>query len=150
MILTNYYFLKDLYKHLPRQRRLPEALKTQASTMLAMNSNRKLVQSKLMEESGNVILLKDLSNISAESKADACTVQTTEGIKTVTVSDCDCTFRRSMMLPCRHIFAVRSSLNEPLFYPELCNIPWTSAYYYETQTALFDIAPTSSTSLQVT
>ena len=82
--------------------------------------------------------------------ADACTVQTTEGIKTVTVSDCDCTFRRSMMLPCQHIFAVRSSLNEPLFFPELCNIRWTSAYYYESQTALFDIAPTSSTSLQVT
>ena len=39
MILTNYYFLKDLYKHIPRQRRLPEALKTQASAMLAMNSN---------------------------------------------------------------------------------------------------------------
>ena len=37
MILTNYYFLKDLYKHLPRQKRLPEALKTQASAMLAMN-----------------------------------------------------------------------------------------------------------------
>ena len=35
--------------------------------MLAMNSNRKLVQSKMMEESGNVVLSKDLSNISAKS-----------------------------------------------------------------------------------
>ena len=82
--------------------------------------------------------------------ADACTVQTKEGIKTVTVSNCDCTFRRSMMLPCRHIFAVCSSLNEPLLFPELCNICWTSAYYYESQKALFNIAPRSSTSLQVT
>ena len=38
--------------------------------MLAMNSNSKLVQSKLMEESGNVVLLKDLSNISAESSKE--------------------------------------------------------------------------------
>lgn len=59
--------MQDLFKHLPRQRRLPKSLKSQASAMLAMNSNRKLVQSKMMEESGNVVLLKDLSNISAKS-----------------------------------------------------------------------------------
>ena len=52
-----------------------------------------------------------------------------------------------MMLPCRHIFAVRKTLNKPLFLPELCNVRWT--YYYDSQKALFDIAPSSSTSLEV-
>ena len=47
--------------------------------------------------------------------SDACTVQTSEGIKTVTALHCDCTFRTSMMLPCRHIFAVRKTLIKPLF-----------------------------------
>ena len=81
--------------------------------------------------------------------SDACTVQTSEGIKTVTALHCDCTFRTSMMLPCRHIFTVRKTLNKPLFLPELCNVRWTSAYYYDSQKALFDIAPSSSTSLEV-
>ena len=81
--------------------------------------------------------------------SDACTVQTSEGIKTVTALHCDCTFRTSMMLPCRHIFAVRKTLNKPLFLPELCNVRWTSTYYYDSQKALFNIAPSSSTSLEV-
>ena len=46
--------------------------------------------------------------------SDACTVQASEGIKTVTALHCDCTFRTSMMLPCWHIFAVRK-LN-PCFF----------------------------------
>ena len=54
-----------------------------------------------------------------------------------------------MMLPCRHIFAVRKTLNKPLFLPELCNVRWTSAYYFDSQKALFDIAPSSSTSVEV-
>ena len=60
-------------------------------------------------------------------------VQTSEGPKTMTISDCECTFYRSMSLPCRHIFALRAKLEVPLFDPDMCNERWTSAYYRATQ-----------------
>ena len=34
-------------------------------------------------------------------------VKTSEGMKTVSLEDCECIFRSSMRLPCRHIFALR-------------------------------------------
>ena len=42
-----------------------------------------------------------------------------QGEKVVSITDCDCMFYTSMSLPCRHIFALRSKLEEPLFDPNL-------------------------------
>ena len=52
-----------------------------------------------------------------------------EGIVKVTATKCTCSFHKSMQLPCRHIFAVRSRLTLDLFSPELCGIRWSLAYY---------------------
>ena len=51
----------------------------------------------------------------------------------VSIIDCECMFYTSMSLSCRHIFALRSKLNAPLFDSILCNRHWTSTYYKETQ-----------------
>ena len=56
-------------------------------------------------------------------------INSSEGIIRVTPTDCDCTFRKSMQLPCRHIFAVRSHCEANLYSSELCATRWTLAYY---------------------
>ena len=67
-ISSFYLHLQELYKHLPKQRRLPEPLKEKAISLLRMNANKKLVQKQLIEDSGKIILLKDLSNLKASIK----------------------------------------------------------------------------------
>ena len=39
------------------------SVKNKAISLLEMGANKKLVQQKLIEETGNIIILKDLSNI---------------------------------------------------------------------------------------
>lgn len=53
-------------------------------------------------------------------------VNTTEGIITVSVTDCQCLFRKPMLIPCRHILVLRKKLGIPQFDPQLCDIRWTS------------------------
>lgn len=60
-------------------------------------------------------------------------VETSEGEKRVSLTDCECIFRRSMLLPCRHMFALRSKLGQPLYASDLCDKRWTTAYYRSTQ-----------------
>lgn len=45
-----------------------------------------------------------------------------------TSSECNCEFRTSMQLPCRHIFAVRKQLDMTFFCPALCHERWTKVY----------------------
>ena len=70
---------------------------------------------------------------SITSEGDKYTVKTSEGQKSVTFSSCECIFSRCMLLPCRHIFALRSQQGLPLFDAALCDERWTSAYYSSTQ-----------------
>lgn len=42
--------------------------------------------------------------------------------------NCNCSFHKSMMLPCRHILAVRKHLGKPLFDRELCSRRWSMAH----------------------
>lgn len=70
---------------------------------------------------------------SITSEGDKYTVKTSEGQKSVTLSNCECIFSRSMLLPCRHIFALRSQQGLSLFDAALCHERWTSAYYRSTQ-----------------
>lgn len=60
-------------------------------------------------------------------------VNTSEGDKIVSLSDCDCAFRKSMLLPCRHMLALRIMLKEPIFDAALCERRWTAEYYRSTQ-----------------
>ena len=78
------------------------------------------------------------------------TVATSEGEKVVSITDCECMFYTSMSLPCSHIFALRSKLEEPLFDPNLCNQRWTSTYYKETQRLFTSYNSSTQSSLVTT
>ncbi|XP_065886150.1 zinc finger SWIM domain-containing protein 3-like isoform X3 [Dysidea avara] len=59
---------QELFNHLPQQRRLPKEVKEKAAKLLEMKANNKLVQQTLCQETGKVILLKDLANINNTRK----------------------------------------------------------------------------------
>ena len=61
---SNHVVTKEVYDHLPMQRRLNDVEKGQAESMLSVRANAKLVQQHLQNMSGKVVLLKDLANIS--------------------------------------------------------------------------------------
>ncbi len=48
---------------MPHERKLTGELKEKAKSLLEMKANKKLVQQALCQETGSVILLKDLSNL---------------------------------------------------------------------------------------
>ncbi|XP_065891810.1 uncharacterized protein [Dysidea avara] len=52
--------------------------------------------------------------------------------------DCNCSFRKAMQLPCKHILAVCQKSNFPLFQPALCAERWTLEYYRSSQLILQD------------
>jgi len=55
-----------------------------------------------------------------------------------TVNDCNCSFRKAMQLPCKHIFAIREKADLSLFEPGLCAERWTLLYYKSSQYVLHD------------
>ncbi len=57
-----------MFKHLPSQRKLSSDAKAKASNLLQMNANKKMVQMQLSNETGKVILLKDLANVVTSAK----------------------------------------------------------------------------------
>ena len=71
-------------------------------------------------------------------------VTTSEGEKVVNEKDCGCIFRQSMLLPCRHIFALRKKLKKLLYDPNLCNKRWTISYYKSTQRIFTAALPEAS------
>jgi len=68
---SNHIISKELYLHLPMQRRLDKAHKMQAETLLSVCGNPKLVQQHMQNVSGKVVLLKDIANISHRLKKQA-------------------------------------------------------------------------------
>ena len=93
--------------------------------------------SKLLTSYASAFVLKQLRLAEKvkdiRENGEQFTVETSEGQRVVSVSDCSCIFYTSMSLPCRHIFALRSKLHQPLFVVDLCDKRWTSAYYRATQ-----------------
>ena len=77
-----------------------------------------------------------------QEKDGVYTVETNSGLKTVSTKDCNCVFRQSMKLPCRHMLVLRKNLKEPLFDAECCDERWTSHYYRQTQ-RLFSSLPSA-------
>ena len=58
-----------MFCRLPQQKKLSEE-KCEAEKYLALKANKKMVQDKLAAMSGKVILLKDLTNLSAQMKSE--------------------------------------------------------------------------------
>ena len=60
---------------------------------------------------------------------DVYEINSSEGVHRVTASTCDCSFHKSMQLPCRHILAVCHHTKTDLYSSEMCAMRWTLAYY---------------------
>lgn len=57
-----------------------------------------------------------------------CRIRSSNGILSVTIDSCQCTFWMSMHLPCRHIFAVRESRQVSLYDTAGVSSRWTMSY----------------------
>lgn len=64
-----------------------------------------------------------------EDEVEAFVAESSEGIVSVTTTSCQCTFHKSMYLPCRHIFALRAKQSIELFASELVAKRWTMQNY---------------------
>ena len=73
--------------------------------------------------------VKEMKNLAG---SEEFVVDTSEGQCVIGLMKCSCVFFTAMSLPCRHVFALRKSLNKPLFDSELCDNRWRMAYYRET------------------
>ena len=58
--------MKEIFDHLPKQRKLEQEQKREASSLLTMKVNKKLLQQHLSSTTGKVVTLKDISNIQSE------------------------------------------------------------------------------------
>lgn len=54
-------------------------------------------------------------------KADKFLVEQNDCVFEVSATDCSCSFRNAMLLPCKHIFAVQEKLSLDLFCDLLCD-----------------------------
>ena len=114
------------------------------TTLMAMVKKRITVQSKESTEEKFAELLtpyalsyvekqlalrKKVAGI--EDHGENCTVSSSAGTLTVTAESCQCTFWKTMHLPCRHIFAVREKLHLPLFSLTGVSERWKMAYMRE-------------------
>ena len=61
-------YWQELFRHLPQQRQLSAATKAKVASLLQMDANKKLAQQQISQESGKIVLLKDLANIATNSK----------------------------------------------------------------------------------
>ena len=68
-----------------------------------------------------------------EEKDGQYVIHTSQREVVVNLTNCSCIFRNSMLLPCRHRFALRLKLGETLFDPSLYDRRWTYVYYRATQ-----------------
>jgi zinc finger SWIM domain-containing protein 3 len=84
---------------------------------------------------GFVFKQLQMINLEKEIKKvdDHWEVETSSGLQSLSTLQCTCVFNCSMRLPCRHILALRSTLDLPLFDAELCDKRWSMEYYKSTQ-----------------
>ncbi|KAL1489710.1 hypothetical protein ABEB36_013646 [Hypothenemus hampei] len=60
---------KQLFDHLPQQRRLPEDIKSEIAHLTKLKTNRKQIKCYIQEKCNKIILLKDIHNMVKKSKA---------------------------------------------------------------------------------
>ncbi|CAD6997628.1 unnamed protein product [Ceratitis capitata] len=82
----------------------------------------KLVQSELRSSSKVVIQQKDCSK-------RICIVKYFSTFIETSTKSCECSWVKSNMLPCRHIFSTRNAFGLPFYSKELCADRWTNTYY---------------------
>ncbi|XP_053376767.1 zinc finger SWIM domain-containing protein 3-like [Mercenaria mercenaria] len=68
--IHNHDVNKTMFRNLFQQRRLCAEDKENITSMLDVKANKKMIQQKVMSESGKVITLKDIHNIKASSKSN--------------------------------------------------------------------------------
>ena len=56
-------------------------------------------------------------------------MERSDGLINISTTHCDCRFFRSMLLPCRHIFALLAFYGLDLFISNSCAKRWTKSYY---------------------
>lgn len=61
---------KELYDHLPRQRKLTGSLREEVKNAVRLKANNKLLQQKIQTSTGLPVTLKDISNLKTESKLE--------------------------------------------------------------------------------
>ena len=79
-----------------------------------------------------------------EDDGTQCKISSSIRTLTVTTDICQCTFSRSMHLPCRHIFAVREKWHVPLFGAACVSQRWTRRYMHASFSAKKRIISESS------
>ncbi|XP_028413631.1 uncharacterized protein LOC114536483 isoform X1 [Dendronephthya gigantea] len=65
----NHSLSEELYKHLPRQRKLTGALKEEIQGAVRLKANNKLLQQKIQTTTGQRVTLKDISNLKTKTKS---------------------------------------------------------------------------------
>ena len=68
--LHNHETNRELFRHLPHQRKLPETEKENIRQMLEMKANKKIIQSSIMQLTGKVVLMKDIHNLKMSNVQD--------------------------------------------------------------------------------
>ena len=91
-----------------------------------------------------------VNQITQREDFDIYDVHTSEGMKTVSLTDCNCLFRKSMVLPCRHMFALRKKLEYSLFDEQVYDKRWTSVYYQDNQRMFLNVLTSGADSVEVT
>ena len=84
------------------------------------------------------IELADKVKIKSEVEGSFEMESTTQCSVTATCFECNCSFRKTMQLPCRNIFAIRRRCEIPMFDPNLCAVRWTVQYYKSSNRVLCD------------
>ena len=74
-------------------------------------------------------------------------VESSEGPLCVTAEDCQCSFWKTMQLPCRHILAFRTQHSSSLYSSSLCAVWWTQMYYKSSH-KVFDCSVDADTPLE--
>ena len=81
--------------------------------------------SKLLTTYASTFVIKQLKLADKvkviKEDAENYVVDTSEGEKIVSLTGCGCIFHKSMLLPCRHVFALRTKLGESLFESICCD-----------------------------
>ena len=61
--IHNHEINHEVFRNLPQQRRLDSQDKENISETLSLKANRKMIQQRLMSQTGKVVLLKDIHNL---------------------------------------------------------------------------------------
>ncbi|KAK6178266.1 hypothetical protein SNE40_013072 [Patella caerulea] len=93
---------------------------------------------KQLEYSATTTVLRTVDDRSAIIRSKSL------GDIVVSVDSCRCSFSTSMLLPCRHVFAVRRHFNKTVYDEALCAKRWTLAYFKTRQRVYIDYSPESA------